>query len=181
MRIIAGKYRGSKLEVLDGNVTRPTLDQVKESIFNHLGPYFFGGHVLDAFAGSGAIGFEFLSRGVEFVDFVEKNKSAFSVIKKNYSKLKCPKNCHFYLGDSFEFLSTNQKKYDYVFIDPPYDQYDLGLYLKLLFNHLHQNSLVIIECAKTSEVTIPLEYVVDWQKEYRLNKCIILKISSADD
>lgn len=180
MRIIAGKYRSTKLETLDGKITRPTLDQVKESIFNHLGSYFFGGYVLDAFAGSGAIGFEFLSRGVEGVDFVEKDKNAFKIIKNNYNKLKCPLNCNFYLGDSFDFIKNNHKKYDYVFIDPPYDQYDLELYLQLLLSHLHEQSLVIIECLKTSNIVIPLGYIVDWQKEYRLNKCLILKISSRD-
>lgn len=178
MRIIAGQYRSIRLDTLNGNTTRPTLDQVKESIFNHLGSYFTGGSVLDAFAGSGAIGFEFLSRGVSEVDFVENDKNAMRVIRQNYTKLKNPDGCNFYLEDSFNYIKYSQKKYDYVFIDPPYDQYDLELYLKLLLKNLTKDSLVIIECLKNSNFKIPQEFIIDWQKEYRLNKCLILKISS---
>lgn len=176
MRIIAGQYRSIKLETLSGDTTRPTLDQVKESIFNHLGSYFTGGCVLDAFAGSGAIGFEFLSRGATEVDFVEKDKSAMRIIKQNYAKLKNPLGCNFYLMDSFEFVRNCNHKYDYVFIDPPYDKYDLGQYLDLLVSKLNVDGEVIIECLKTSQFSIPDDYMLVWEKDYRLNKCLILKL-----
>ena len=86
MRIISGKCRGLNLETLSGDNTRPTLDRVKESVFNILGNIFFDLSVLDLFAGSGALGLEALSRGAKSCDFVDLSKDAIKVIKKNIDK-----------------------------------------------------------------------------------------------
>jgi len=83
MRIIAGKYKSRKLKTLSGDQTRPTLDHVKESFFNRVGPFFDGGNVLDVFGGSGAIAIEFLSRGAQSASIIENNKQAIAVIKEN--------------------------------------------------------------------------------------------------
>ena len=83
MRIISGKSRGTKLYSLEGQTTRPTLDRVKESLFNIIQNDIQGCVFLDLFAGSGAIGLEAASRGAEEVILCEKNKNAIEIIKKN--------------------------------------------------------------------------------------------------
>ena len=88
MRIISGKAKGTKLYTLEGMNTRPTLDRVKESIFNIMQGEIEDAKVLDLFAGSGAIGIEFLSRGAEKVYFCDKSPKAVDMIKKNLDKTK---------------------------------------------------------------------------------------------
>ena len=88
MRIIGGNSRGTKLYTLEGINTRPTLDRVKESMFNILQNNIKEKTVLDLFAGSGAIGLEFISRGAKEATLCEKEKKAISVINKNIEKMK---------------------------------------------------------------------------------------------
>ena len=89
MRIIAGKNRGTKLYTLDGDdITRPTLDRVKESLFNIIMQYLEGSNVLDLFAGSGALGLEALSRGANEVTFCDNSIKAINVIKNNIEKTR---------------------------------------------------------------------------------------------
>ena len=86
MRIISGKARGTKLYTLEGENTRPTLDRVKESIFNIIQNEIEGTQILDLFAGSGAIGLEFLSRGADKAVLCDKSKEAINIIEKNVEK-----------------------------------------------------------------------------------------------
>ena len=88
MRIIAGKARGTKLYTLEGMNTRPTLDRVKESLFNIIQNEIPGSTFLDLFAGSGAIGLEAVSRGARKAILCDKEKSAIQIIKKNTFKMK---------------------------------------------------------------------------------------------
>jgi 16S rRNA (guanine(966)-N(2))-methyltransferase RsmD len=88
MRIIAGKYRGSKLNTLEGLKTRPTLDGTKEAIFSSLGGYIPGFVVLDIFGGSGALSLESLSRGAVKAYIIDNNIDAINIIKSNAAKLK---------------------------------------------------------------------------------------------
>ena len=83
MRIISGKARGTNLYTLDGLETRPTLDRVKESLFNIIQDKIYEAEVLDLFSGSGAIGLEFASRGANKVILCDKSKKATEIIKKN--------------------------------------------------------------------------------------------------
>jgi len=80
MRVVAGERKGMPLKAIAGNTTRPTTDKVKESIFNIIGPFFDGGTALDLFAGSGGLGIESLSRGVERAIFIEKNAVTKSIL-----------------------------------------------------------------------------------------------------
>ena len=92
MRIISGKARGTKLYTLEGENTRPTLDRVKESIFNILQGEIEGAKILDLFSGSGAIGLEFLSRGARSAVLCDKSKEAVNIIKKNVEKTHMEKS-----------------------------------------------------------------------------------------
>ena len=86
MRIISGKARGTKLYTLEGLTTRPTLDRVKESIFNIIQSKIQDSTVLDLFAGSGAIGLEMVSRGASKAILCDKSKDAMEIIEKNIEK-----------------------------------------------------------------------------------------------
>src|SRR5690625_4954895 len=87
MRVISGEFKGRRLKAVPGNSTRPTSDKIKESVFHMLGPYFSGGHCLDLFAGSGALGIEALSRGINNVHFNDRNGKAIQTIKNNLQML----------------------------------------------------------------------------------------------
>ena len=129
MRIIAGQYRGAKLTAPTGEQTRPTLDRVRENLFNILGnpPYIrklMGGHVMDIFAGSGAMGLEAFSRGASHITYVENHKNALSALRGNIAK------CHNVQGDTddnYTILSTSatqlptaHKQADIIIMDAPY-------------------------------------------------------------
>lgn len=129
MRVISGKIRGKKLYSLDGDNTRPTTDRVKENIFNIIMPYIYGARVLDLFAGSGALGIEALSRGAAWCDFVENNKSAAEIVKKNLCETPFGDMSHIHFSSYEAFLERTDEKYDIIFMDPPYEA---GYYIPAL-------------------------------------------------
>ena len=121
MRIIAGKYRGSKLNTLEGLKTRPTLDATKEAIFSSLGGYIPGFIVLDIFGGSGALSLESLSRGAEKAYIIDNNIDAINIIKSNATKLKVGNELVVYHSEYKNVLEKLKHiKFDLVFIDPPF-------------------------------------------------------------
>ncbi len=118
MRIISGKARGTKLYTLEGDKTRPTLDRVKESLFNIIQNDIVESSFLDMFSGSGAIGLEAASRGAKEVILCEKDKEAISIIKKNIEKTHL--DVKLYEISYEKMLEKLNKKIDIVYIDPPY-------------------------------------------------------------
>lgn len=132
MRIISGTARGLKLQSLSGSDTRPTLDNVKEAIFSMLFDYVRGARVLDLFAGSGALGIEALSRGAEHADFVDLNPAACKVIKENLTKSRFLDVSKLYTLEAKAYIERAKKdgkKYDLIFLDPPYS---LGMLCEVL-------------------------------------------------
>lgn len=122
MRIISGKARGTKLYTLDGTATRPTLDRVKESIFNIIQSQIINSNFLDVFSGSGAIGLEAASRGAKKVILCDKSKDAINIINKNIEKTHLKEKIELYNLD-YETLLKNKikEKMDIIYIDPPYN------------------------------------------------------------
>lgn len=121
MRIIAGQFRGRTLEAPKGLATRPTADRVREALFSMLASRvgsFEGLRVADLYAGSGALGFEALSRGAEHATFVEKDPSAQAALKANAAKLGVADRMRI-LGGSALALQRSEP-FDLVFADPPY-------------------------------------------------------------
>lgn len=125
MRIISGKYRGLRLSTVKGDALRPTSDQLRETLFNVLGPEVEGRTFLDAYAGTGAVGIEALSRGAAEVVFIEHHRPAAELIRRNLDALK--------IKDGFYVMTTTVLKglqnlaeegshFDFVFLDPPYDE-----------------------------------------------------------
>ena len=121
MRIISGKARGTKLYTLEGTNTRPTLDRVKESIFNIIQGNIENATVLDLFAGSGAIGLEMLSRGAKKAVLCDNSKEAVGIIKKNIEKTHSQEKAEIYNSDFETCLEKiKNQKFDIIYLDPPY-------------------------------------------------------------
>ena len=149
MRVISGKSRGTKIDTIDENTTRPTLDRVKESLFNIIQGKIQGSVVLDLFAGSGALGIEALSRGAKEAFFCDVNRSATEVIKKNLIKTHLEENAKVFNCDYKKFIekTKGKTKFDIVFIDPPYKM-DLAVKAcdeLIKGNLVDKNGIIIIE------------------------------------
>lgn len=122
MRVISGVCGGLPLKALDGQTTRPTTDKVKESMFNIIGPYFEGGQALDLFAGSGGLGIECLSRGIEKAVFVEKDARAAAIVKQNLTFCNLVNKSIVINRDVKQAIRemSGVYRFDYIFMDPPY-------------------------------------------------------------
>lgn len=123
MRIIAGKFRGKRLQGPRNTDLRPTGDRLKESLFNILAPDLPGARVLDAFAGTGAIGLEALSRGASEVVFIDASRDALRLIRKNLELCGVSSGYQIFQDDVFtsiRALSRAGFRADIAFLDPPY-------------------------------------------------------------
>ena len=150
MRVISGSSRGSKLDSVDSNTTIPTLDRVKESLFNILQNKIENSMVLDLFAGSGAIGIEFISRGAKKAFFCEHSHNATLVIKKNLEKTKFVNKSEIFEMDykkCLKELKTKNILFDYIYIDAPYkDDIAVDAVEKIIhLDLLNENGTMIIE------------------------------------
>ena len=123
MRVISGSARGTKLNTIDELTTRPTLDRVKEAIFNIVQNKIEDAIILDLFSGSGAIGIEFLSRGCKKAYLCDMSKKAVNIINQNLEKTRLKDNAIVYNSDFRKCLQDLSKKkitFDIIYIDPPY-------------------------------------------------------------
>ena len=121
MRVIAGSARGREVRAPRGMNTRPMMDIVKGSLFNMLDALGgVSGRALDLFAGSGSIGIEALSRGAEFVDFVEHDRDACRVLRENLSRLGFDARARIHMRTVEQYLGGTPVAYDVVFMDAPY-------------------------------------------------------------
>lgn len=121
MIITAGKYKGVKITAPDENITRPTLSKVRMAVFNTLQSFmdFEGASFLDMYAGSGIMGLEALSRGFSSVTAIEKNPKVLRILKENYKKVKV--EASILSGDSLKTVLKLNKKFNVIYIDPPYN------------------------------------------------------------
>ena len=125
MRIIAGTFRSRPLQAPAGLATRPSSDRLRETLFNVLTPRIESAHFLDLYAGSGAVGLEALSRGAEKVLFVERAPAALKVLQANLARLQLTGGFSVQSGNVGAYLRralTESKRFDLVFLDPPYDE-----------------------------------------------------------
>ena len=155
MRIISGKARGTKLYTLDGENTRPTLDRVKESLFNIIQSKINDCIFLDLFSGSGAIGLEAASRGAKKVILCDSSKEAIQIIKRNIEKTHTEEQIELYHTSSQELLENKIKeKVDIVYIDPPYKTNLAFESVKTILDKkiINKNSIMIIETDEVERV-----------------------------
>lgn len=148
IRLIAGKWRGRRLPVLDHDGLRPTTDRVRETLFNWLMHELPGARCLDAFSGSGALGLECLSRGAEYVSFIEEDKKVAAQLQSNLSLLDASKSAELISQSAIHVLRRRPAKaYDLVFLDPPFGSALLAQVIPLLVENrwLSDDALVYIE------------------------------------
>ena len=147
MRVISGSARGKKLLCVENMDIRPTLDRVKESVFNMIAFDVADAIVLDLFSGSGALGIEALSRGAAHCTFTDKASASVSVTKKNIEATRFGDISSVICTDSIDFIEKTVEKYDIIFIDPPYesDLYEKSLSAIKKHGILSEGGFIVLE------------------------------------
>ena len=151
MRVIAGALKGRKLDAPDWEGLRPTSDKLRETLFNILAPRIDGARVLDAYAGTGAIGIEALSRGAAHVTFIEQDRRAAALIAGNLEKCR--------IADGYAIIGTSvlqgverlrgEPAFDVILLDPPYAS-DIQDVLQQLGEIVKPDGVVVLEHARKS-------------------------------
>ena len=182
MRIFSGTARGTKLFTLTGDNTRPTLDRVKESIFNIIQSQIPEATVLDLFAGSGAIGLEMLSRGAKKAILCDKSKEAIGIIKKNIQKTHMEEKVELYNIDFKECIEkVSKEKFDIIYIDPPYETNFIEKSLEKIIekNIIQENGIIILETDDEKRIKKEIEKInvaiIDERKYGRANIIFLSK------
>ena len=151
MRVITGSARGVSLQTPAGLQTRPTTDRVKENLFNIIQFDIPGAQVLDLFAGSGQLGIEALSRGAQSAVFVDQGKEAIAAVQRNLAATKLHDHAQVVQSDSFSYLQSCRRKFDLIFLDPPYS----GNFLEKAIVVISENDILsdcgIIICERPIE------------------------------
>ncbi len=144
VRINAGVWRSRLLKFPDSEGLRPTPERVRITVFNWLGQEMTGKTCLDLFAGTGAFGFEALSRNAKSVTMVENSRSAYQSLLQNQTLLKA-ENCQILHSDALIYLANNTQKFDVIFCDPPYNKAWLDKLFPLLNQHLSADGVLYVE------------------------------------
>lgn len=148
MRIIAGTARGTVIDAPLGRDTRPTLDRVRENVFNIFQQQVRGARVLDLFSGSGAMAFEAVSRGAASAVLVDVDKKAHQVEEANCRKLRMDDRCRLLLMDWQAAVSQLQRaddRFNLVFLDPPYAMHDLCGVMNALKPLIAEDAIILVE------------------------------------
>ncbi|MDX7992452.1 16S rRNA (guanine(966)-N(2))-methyltransferase [Xenorhabdus sp. Reich] len=161
IRIIGGKWRGRKLPVPDSEGLRPTTDRVRETLFNWLMPIIQGARCLDCFSGSGALGFEALSRYASGATLIEYDRNVAKQLSANLALLKA-ENATVVQGDALQYLNGAGTPFEVVFLDPPFRKGMLTEAIRLLEANgwLAEESWVYVEAESESAAT---DVPANWQ------------------
>lgn len=162
LRIIAGELGGRTIAAPDGKRTHPMSERVRNALFNSLGDSVHGAHVLDAFAGTGALGIEAISRGAEFTTFIERDRVAQKVLAENLESLKITDRTKLVKASVGVWIDTyDGPKFDLIFADPPYHDTQFSTAMRLI-GLLKPNGLMVLSHPGRSESpTLPGVVVVD--------------------
>ncbi len=181
MRVIAGSAKRIQLKTIEGLDTRPTTDRIKETLFNMISGYLADSSFLDLFSGSGAIGIEALSRGARFAAFVEQNPKAVRCIHDNLKATKLELQAEVLATDVLSALRRleGKKKFDYIFMDPPYDNLLEKKVLEYLKDSdlLSSDALVIVEASLDTDFSYVQElgFEIIKEKIYKTNKHVFIE------
>ncbi len=175
MRIVSGSLRGRVLTEFKGEDIRPTSDKVRESLFNILQFKIVGKSFLDLFAGTGAVGIEAYSRGAKEVTFNELSKKSLEVLNKNLNFLKIKDCVTVSMGDGLCFLDGTTKKFDIIFIDPPYKLNIGEEAVKRAVNTISDDGLIVLEDEKPFDGKIEGLSVSDRRKYGRVHLTFFVK------
>ena len=141
VRIIGGDYRRRALKFPDSEGLRPTPDRVRETLFNWLGQELDGWH----FAGSGALGFEAVSRGASRVVMVEQAPKVLAALHENHEMLQKPASMTIIRADALQYLASTKEKFDLIFLDPPYKKGWIARLEPLLPGALNEDAAIYVE------------------------------------
>ncbi|MGQ0513740.1 16S rRNA (guanine(966)-N(2))-methyltransferase RsmD, partial [Bacillus sp. D-CC] len=147
MRVVSGKCKGHPLKAVPGNTTRPTTDKVKESIFNMIGPYFDGGIALDLFGGSGGLGIEAISRGIDKAIFVDRDNKAIKVIHQNLESCRIQEQAEVYRNDAeraIKALIKREISFNLILIDPPYKDQKIISLIRVIGSKLPEEIAILV-------------------------------------
>ncbi len=187
MRVIAGKARRLLLKTTPGLDTRPTIDRIKETLFNIINPYIPGSKFLDLYSGSGSIGIEALSRGAKECVFVDNSLKAINCIKDNLSSTKLSDDAiviHKNALSAINELSIKKQKFDIIYIDPPYEAGLEEETLKALANSniIDDETLIIIEADKNTKLDFldSLPFTIEREKDYKTNKHFFIRFGESN-
>lgn len=184
MRVIAGTARSLQLVTPKGEDTRPTTDRIKETLFNMIQFDIQEAVFLDLFAGSGGIGIEALSRGAREAVFVDNNREAYDCIMQNLTHTKMETQATVYKQDVFVALTMMEyhKKFDVVFMDPPYHKELEQRVLEYLTTSslVDEDTVIIFEAALDTDLSFldNLPYEVVKIKQYKTNMHVFVKRSN---
>ena len=182
MRIVSGFLKGKKINFIKSDTTRPLRDFVKESIFNVIkhsnlvDVSFENANVLDLYSGTGSFGIECISRGAKKTTFVENDKHALTILKKNIEQLKIEKKSMVFQTKIFTFLNQLNKinKYDIIFLDPPFEENLFTEELKIIKNSnmFKKNNIIIIHREDISKDSLSEIINIITIKKYGRSKVI---------
>ena len=166
-RIISGSLRHRHIEFTSVGCLRPTMDRVRETLFNWLQPYIQGSRCLDLFAGAGALGFEAASRGAEQVVFVEQDYLLYEDLLQNVSKFDLDSCCRVIHRSFSKKFDLEYEPFDIVFLDPPYNTNLLADSMQWLLDNamIHENSLIYIENSAQWQLELPVGLEIIKQKK----------------
>ncbi|WP_051286950.1 16S rRNA (guanine(966)-N(2))-methyltransferase RsmD [Paenibacillus taiwanensis] len=169
MRVISGTAKGRQLKAVPGKGTRPTTDKVKEAMFSMIGPYFEGGLVLDLFAGTGGLGIEALSRGMDKAIFIDMDPKAIEIIRHNVQAAGVGMRTEIYRNDARRALKALAKRgttFDLVFMDPPYRLTDADALLTDMMESdiLAKDATIVMEHDAGHEYPEQIGPFVIWKK-----------------
>lgn len=171
MRIITGKARGCRLETLMGMDTRPTVERVKEGVFSAINFEIEGRRVLDLFAGSGQMGLEALSRGAASCVFVDNNREAVQVVRRNITATRL-NGATVLTTEATTYLRQCRERYDLVFLDPPYDAGLLLPCLELLDGVVTPGGAVLCESDRQTELPEQIGSL-SLERTYRYGRVVV--------
>ena len=179
MRINAGIYRGRKLNITNLDTTRETSDKVRQAIFNTARQFFDGGTALDLFAGSGSMGLEAISRGIDKVYFNDLNKDALKTVKENLKLIKEEGKHVLTNMDYLAFFNKHKNiKFDAIFLDPPYKMINVDEMLNFIDSNkmLTKNGVLVFEMHRETEYNsnkVNLSFYKE--KVYGIKKIVIFR------
>ncbi|ACA82323.1 16S rRNA (guanine(966)-N(2))-methyltransferase RsmD [Leuconostoc citreum] len=186
MRVVSGRFRGTRLDAVSGDKTRPTTDKVKEAMFSMLTPYLNGGEVLDLYAGTGGLSIEAVSRGMAHATLVDRQFQAIKVIQNNIEKthdiaaftvIKSPAK------QALEKFALARQQFDLVFLDPPYAKETLRGDMRYMAENqlLAPQAIILVE--SDDDANLPQEdqnFMIIQQKHYGITVVTIYRYQAND-
>ncbi|NMA79411.1 MAG: 16S rRNA (guanine(966)-N(2))-methyltransferase RsmD [Clostridiales bacterium] len=180
MRVITGIAKGRKIRALEGEDVRPTIERVKEAMFSTIQFEIEGANVLDLFAGSGQLGIEALSRGARHCTFVDSSAKSIDCIRENIKVVGFNDKARIIPANSNSFLKATTDKFDFIFVDPPYEKGIVAKTLNNLSDKVMPNGKVICEHEHKLELAQSVGELT-MKKQYKHGKTIITIYVKGDE